>query len=268
MNEMVTSGDIKKALANAHYGEFFMAEVKNGPTGTGMLKLDALAIYKSWSHQRMVGYEIKISRADFLQDGKMHLYLPYVHEFYVVCPAKMIDKKEIPDDMGLMWFNPDTGELKMKKKAAHRNITIDPDMMWYIMMYRLESDRYPFHDSRTDYIKGYIDFSRDKRSLGQRLRTVLSQKIDHLEMEVERLSRRGDDQKTVETLKAVMEKHGIKPQFDSDLVYELDKALSKGYPKDLDTLLASIQIAETTIQKLITGNGADATHEPSNPNAL
>jgi len=33
----VTSGQIKQALADRHFHDFFMAEVKNGPTQTGML---------------------------------------------------------------------------------------------------------------------------------------------------------------------------------------------------------------------------------------
>lgn len=67
----VTSFDIKQSLAKKHGNrEFFITECKNGPTGTGLLQLDGVVIYKSWEHPRIVGYEIKISRSDFQRDNK------------------------------------------------------------------------------------------------------------------------------------------------------------------------------------------------------
>lgn len=48
----VTARDIKLALAKKHQTEFFLTEVKNGPTGVArgqLLIFDAIAIYKSWS---------------------------------------------------------------------------------------------------------------------------------------------------------------------------------------------------------------------------
>lgn len=63
----VTSYEIKEALARKHGNrEFFMTEVKNGPTGVqdgALLQFDGVAIYKSWTRPCIRGYEIKVSRS-------------------------------------------------------------------------------------------------------------------------------------------------------------------------------------------------------------
>ena len=90
----VTAFEIKKALGKRHGDrEFFITECKNGPTGVArgqLLLFDAIAIYKSWSRPQIRGYEIKVSRRDFLRDAKYTQYLPYCHEFYFVTPTGLV----------------------------------------------------------------------------------------------------------------------------------------------------------------------------------
>jgi len=248
----VTSTEIKQALEKRHCFDFFMTEVKNGPTQTGMLQVDAVAIPKSWAHQEMIGYEIKVSRSDFQRDPKIHLYLKYFHHFYIVCPSGMIDKKEISDDVGLIWYNQETKCFTTKKKAAWRNVEIDPDMMWYILMYRLQSDRYPFHNSRQDFIEDYIKNESSERDLGRQLGSKMSQRVSHLAVEVERLGRNGDYQKTLKELEEIFEKHGIRTW--GDLAKNLEEALSRGYPKEIDVLISQLEAAKKTAEKMTTVN--------------
>jgi hypothetical protein len=98
----VTAFEITKALGKRHRNEFFITECKNGPTiyGSGLLQFDAVAIYKSWANPQIRGYEIKVSRSDFLQDNKYSLYLPYFHEFYFAVPKGMVQRQEVEENIG------------------------------------------------------------------------------------------------------------------------------------------------------------------------
>lgn len=81
MAQKVTSTDIKLALKEFHNGKpsYFITECKTCstyfPDPQGLLKFDGLAITKSYTKPNIIGYEIKVSRNDFLQDNKWHLYL-------------------------------------------------------------------------------------------------------------------------------------------------------------------------------------------------
>ena len=83
MAQKVTSTDIKLALKEFHNGKpsYFITECKTCstyfPDPQGLLKFDGLAITKSYTKPNIIGYEIKVSRNDFLQDNKWHLYLQY-----------------------------------------------------------------------------------------------------------------------------------------------------------------------------------------------
>ena len=73
-----TSTEIKIALSHKHIKDFFLTECKSGSTWfspVGDMKiLDALAIRKSWASPCFTGYEIKVSRSDFLRDTKFYTY--------------------------------------------------------------------------------------------------------------------------------------------------------------------------------------------------
>jgi len=75
------------------------------------------------------GYEIKVSRSDFLGDDKWDNYLKYCNYFYFVAPKGLIGKHELPDGVGLIevfWregWNEDTyhmqSEIAKKPKRLH-----------------------------------------------------------------------------------------------------------------------------------------------------
>jgi hypothetical protein len=74
----VRSCDIKLALSKRHKDDYFLTEVKDGPTmGASHARIDAWAMKKSWSKPLVWGYEIKVSRSDFLNDTKWPAYWGY-----------------------------------------------------------------------------------------------------------------------------------------------------------------------------------------------
>lgn len=248
----VSSNEIKIALAEKHGDrEFFMTEVKNGPTGVAageLLQFDAVAIYKSWSRQQIRGYEIKISRSDFLRNAKYSRYLPYFHEFYFVTPTGMVQRQEVEENIGLIWYNPQTGGLTTKKKAVYRDIEIDALMLYYIIMYRLESDRLPFHSTQAEYWKDWLNNKISNRDLGWQVNSKLLNQIRELEQENQRYKHFKEEHKEYEEIIKVIQKHGIRTW--RNVPEALEKALTRSYPAELDTVLNQLQVAIKEIDKL------------------
>lgn len=172
MAQKVTSTDIKLALKEFHNGKpsYFITECKTCstyfPDPQGLLKFDGLAITKSYTKPNIIGYEIKVSRNDFLQDNKWHLYLQYCNEFYFVVPKGLVKKEELPDHVGLIYFNPDTKGLRTVKKALYRQIEEPVGVYKYIIFSRLEEDRIPFYNDRAEYCKDYLEDKVVKSAIG------------------------------------------------------------------------------------------------------
>lgn len=65
------SSAIVALLAARHVNDVFIPECKDGPTQSGShLRMDAWAMNKSWAHPCAIGYEVKVTRADFIGDNK------------------------------------------------------------------------------------------------------------------------------------------------------------------------------------------------------
>ncbi len=131
------SQSILDRLAAKHADAVFIKECAMGSRQNGCRRLDAWVLLKTWSPPTTIGYEVKNSRGDFLQDRKWQEYLPACHEFNFVCPAKLIAPEELPAEVGLLWT---AGESRLitKRRAVRR----EPDpvtlcrLMTYVLMAR------------------------------------------------------------------------------------------------------------------------------------
>lgn len=177
----LTAYHVKKLLSLKHGEDFFACEVKTGPSyGEGLGIIDAWAMKKSWAHPQITGYEIKISRQDFLKDDKWRKYLDYCNVFYFVCPKDIIKPGELPDGIGLM--NVSKG-LRIVRKAAYRDIKIHENIFRYILMNKIESDRYPFHDSKLSYWQDYIAGKKTSKDLSYLVNSKLIREINELKQD-------------------------------------------------------------------------------------
>ena len=132
----MTAAELTTRLAARHAKDVFVAECNLGSAHANCRRLDAWAMRKSWSPFTTVGYEVKVARSDFLRDDKWQAYLPATHEFYFVCPRKLIDPRELPDGVGLLWTL-GAERLQVKRKAPRR--TPDPEALVRLMAYVLMS---------------------------------------------------------------------------------------------------------------------------------
>ena len=144
----VTEADIIKALFTWHRdrGELFFPHVKTGASWTYKEKilriLDGLAVKVSWSHPVFQGYEVKISRSDFLRDKKYTDYLPFCTGFSFACPDKMIAKDELPGNIGLVYYRAD-GSLRTARRPEQTLPSPETlnNMLRYLVYYRTGSNR-------------------------------------------------------------------------------------------------------------------------------
>ncbi len=260
MNERkATSKEIKLALAKYRPNDFFIPECKTDSTyfsgPQGLLIFDGLAITRSYTSLRVTGYEVKVSRGDFLRDGKYHLYLQYCNEFYFVVPAGMVKKEEIPDDIGLIYYYPETGKLMKKKRALYRQIEEPVGVYKYIIFSRLAQDRIPFYETRAEYAKDYLEDRAAKRDLGWELGSKMARDLSDAYGRLERLEKAEADLKLLDSLLKVMADNGIHCWRGEDYAEKLDAALQNTVdPDTLKYLEGDLQNA-MYIVKRIKGKG-------------
>lgn len=190
---MITANIIKKAIENKHKDDICVLECKNGPTYTAkeLLIFDAWVTKKSWSHPLTTIYEIKVHRSDFLNDNKWMKYLRYCHEFYFVCPKDLISKEELPPEAGLYYISNNGTTLYCKKKAIYRQMPEADSVLMYILMFRAIIDR-----DKEDKKKYWTEWLNDQkldykfgRNVSNKIRTIISQKIEAVEHENSQLKR-------------------------------------------------------------------------------
>ncbi len=118
-----------------------MAQCKIGPSfgAPGLLILDAWVLPRSWV-KPILGYEIKVSRSDFLQDKKWRGYLDWCHKFAFVVPWGMVKKEEVPEEAGLMWTTQNGRGLRWVKHAPNRRVEIPSEIFHYVLMWRAKFD--------------------------------------------------------------------------------------------------------------------------------
>ena len=196
--QKITARDITKALAKRHKEDMFFTEVKNGPTQTVThhSKIDALAIKISWTHFGITGYEIKVSRSDFLRDEKWRAYLPMCNQLYFAVAPGVCDVEEIPDICGLVVMN-SKGGIRTIKKAPWRDIEPPVEMFKYLMftyigpLYRAERN-IPRHErllpsDRFEQFKLYLEDKANMWEIGHLVSRKLQSEIYELLTKAERL---------------------------------------------------------------------------------
>ena len=214
--DKITSWEISKALALSHDKDFFLTEVKNGstyfPPAQGLLKFDGFAMTRSWAHPCIKIYEIKVSRSDFLRDNKWNLYKQYCNELYFVVPKGLIEKTELPEDVGLIYYNRDgTRQLVTKQKAVWRKIEDPIEVYKYIIYSRLDQDRIPFFNDRKEYAEAYLQDKQDRKYIGSHLGTKMSEQLQEAERKLAELQSREHQLEVLDAITKVLKDHGLDP---------------------------------------------------------
>ncbi len=192
-----TATQLVELLATRHNGDVFVSECKNGPSHVGGLqRLDGWAMKRSWAHPLVTGYEVKVSRSDFLGDDKWRGYLPYCNEFYFVAPPKVIDLAELPADAGLLVCSVNACRLFRRKKAPYRDVQIPESIYRYVMFSRAAiGGTYwnPEEGSSRDFWAAWLAAKTKDLDIGHRvgkeLRKAITKRIDEVGVENHRLTK-------------------------------------------------------------------------------
>ena len=260
MKVKVRADMIKRALSKRHHEDFFLTEVKTGPThyGADLHIIDALAIKKSWANPCITAYEIKVDRSDFTRDEKWMAYLQYCHQFAFACPKGLIQPEELPEEVGLIYYNPETEALVTKRKPAYRHVIIPSNLLMYVIMTRLENDRHPFFSSRREFIEAYLQDKNERKELGRHFEIEVTKEIGKLRQELERLQDKKERLQLLNEVSAILRDHGIwVGSWSQDWKEELRKALANGLDPRLERELKSFLNQADKIKEMLNERNAE-----------
>lgn len=250
-------------LESRHIKDVFISECKDGPTHYSThLRMDAWVMNKSWAHPCATGYEIKVSRADFIGDNKWPAYLPLCNQFYFVTPPGLIDLSELSPDAGLMVAAGEgTGtRLVMKKKAPYRQVEIPEEVYRYILMCRVkvESEGPMFTVEQT--WRKWLERKQENRRLGYEVSKAIRERAEEIENENVRLKNK---MSSYDRLATVMESLGISVeswQAERDLRDKIEAHEKVFNP----VLVGKLRAAERVLADLVAT--VEAYNAPKNGN--
>jgi hypothetical protein len=212
----VTAADILTLLEARHRDDVFIRECKDGPTHEGShRRLDAWAMKRSWAHPAFHGYEIKVSRGDWLRDSKLADYLPMCSDLWLVAPKAIAYPEELPTGVGLLEVASTGNRLVTRRKAVHRDIPPHVGTLLYILMCRarIDDERSPDRRERARQAAEWLAAGREeRRKIGTAIQAELSRAVLARTSEFE--ERAAEAERRAESLQhaaAVLQELGIDP---------------------------------------------------------
>ncbi len=132
----MTAKDVIKLLQSRHSKDVFFSEI--AVDGRESKRMDGWALKPSYTQKLVTGYEVKVSRSDFLQDNKMYEYMGYCNQMYLVAPAGVCRLEEIPEGFGFVLAT--ENRLLTKKKAPYREVEIPESFYRGLLCNRAKND--------------------------------------------------------------------------------------------------------------------------------
>lgn len=182
----VTAPQILELLRQRHAEDVFIPECKTGASaGVESSRFDAWVMRKSWANAETIGYEIKVSRGDFLRDGKWQNYLPFCNTLYFVSPRGVILPSELPESVGLLNVTETGTRLMTARKAVYRHIQEPGSLLRYVLMSRatIGAERaggfkYPDRASTTERWRQWLEEKKSAREVGYLVSKSLKERIE------------------------------------------------------------------------------------------
>ena len=255
----ITAADIKKSLSKRHENDFYLTEVKTGPTWFNTFyRIDAMAMARSWANPKITMYEVKVNRGDFLKDQKYQKYFTYCHEFYFACTPDLIQRDEIDATAGLIYS---TGKSnRIIKKALYRDQEIPCQIFQYIIMNRITESPHPFFNDKIEYYQAWLERKKDSRELSCKVKSEIIKRLADLEGFKENYEniKKGQDE-----LIEVFKEYG-EWTFGNDLVSTLRRLLKQQQIVNFDPSRFNRQLINcieslTEIQKGLVGEEVKAS---------
>ena len=240
--------ELLDALGERHAKDVFVAECKNGPTQTGShRRLDAWVMLKTWSPVTTIGYEIKVSRADWRRDEKVGEYAGLVHLLYVVAPKDVVPRDEVPPGVGLLEPVGTQKRLVTRVKAQRREIEMPVSLLVYVLMCRAEIVRRGYDPTDDGERRSYryrmlAEWAAEKserRALNRLLGKKIRDQFDAQEQELRRLTQKLS---MLEQVAARIRELGFDPEVPTgswrveQRIKELSREIPASLPRQLEQL--------------------------------
>lgn len=236
---VITARTILDLLARRHSKDVFVPECK---TDSLMgLRLDAWVMKRAWLHHCITGYEIKVSRSDFINDEKWRYYLPYCNQFYFVCPKGIIVPEELEENVGLLIVASTGTRLFTKRKSAFRDIEIPNSIFSYILASRARiTNEYNTGRNNTEYWKRWLEEKEESRYIGAIASKRIGEMLSNFETENDGLQRR---MKEYDSIKQTILDMGIDPNNIDEwsFKYQLKQLMGEGAKNQIATTIRGLQ---------------------------
>lgn len=247
--------EVLRALRR-YYGRsdrnLFLAEVKNGATwdSNNLRRFDALTIKKSWTDPCITGYEIKVSRSDFLGDEKWPNYLESCNRLYFACPKGMIQLEEIDAKVGLIWVN-EQGGVSVRKKAPFRDIELPVELLYHLVISHMGDSRPMGYSSTREFCEAMLRDKEDKYQLGRKLGTKMAKELEEARDEVASVRRdlknQGDIEQKLEDYREVFREFNIYGHNPEKLRALLTLSTTPNLVEKFKELKAAVNAVEVTL---------------------
>lgn len=235
----IQSGALLQLLRTKHSEDVYVEECKTGPSqyADRCPRIDAWVMNKSWANRRVIAYEVKVSRSDFLRDKKWPDYLPFCNELYFVVPKGMVSVSEIPAECGLLEASTNVARLITKKAASYRSVEIPDSIYRYILMSRARIGAELATTRRGEqWIQWLKDRQRDKE-IGWEVANFLGNKTMAIHRENQQLKQRQEElEARVKEVREVCDRYNV--HLDWGAAHNLEEKI-RGLQKILDGSIES-----------------------------
>lgn len=241
----MNAGDIRNLLGARHSRDIVCHEAPCGTAyASGYGQIDTWVLRPSWTRPAVIGYEIKVSRRDFLADKKWMGYLLFCNELYFAVAPGVCTVEEMPEGVGLLEATKNGGRILTKRKAVHRIDGLDLETVFRsILMNRAViktggrfSSEPETREVRMDRWRKAID---DRNRLGAKVSQAISDEWARLRDEARKANGRADG---VEKFREVMIRNGFNP--DRDPWYferDIQMAVGDGLRREIDSTIRTLE---------------------------
>jgi len=248
--------DLIKLLAIKHSDDVFLSEVG---VRSGGQRMDAWALKVTYKCLNAIGYEVKVSRSDFVNDEKWRTYLRYCTRFYFVCPSGVIQPEELPDDTGLYWVAKTGSRLLRKKLAPFRDIHLSEEFWMSLIFNKMTPGKNQRTCDKTEYWKAWLEAKKEKSELGYNVRGKLREVVKH---QIEQVGIKNrelcDENRRLEWTKEILEELGITDLTSwrtskASISHRVEKflgGLPSGFGGDISRLLSDLKTVQSSLSSI------------------
>ena len=190
-----------------------------------------------------------------MRDDKWHNYLPLCHRFNFVCPTGLIKPDELPNEIGLIYYNPDKQTLQTKRKAFHQSIELPTNLLYYLILSRLDDDRHPFFTGKREALEAWVSEKGTKHDLARGVNQKIHKQFDDADRRIKKAEELAaqyqKDHDDVESVVKKLKEAGYNP-WRGNWVHKIEEALEATYPPDVMSGLRLLEEGARKIREAMT----------------